>query len=152
MQFVNARRALRLAALRAGRARARSAARWRSGLEPLYQQYFDADTAHSSPAWARPARYHFLSLGRFVPYAEGGDRSPGAPISRCSRSDSTFTFVVWAGVGASYFVTDRTALYAGYRYEHISNGNTSATRTAVSRPTAAYSGYPSTSSELSSFE
>ena len=36
--------------------------------------------------------------------------------------DSTFTFVVWAGVGASYFVTDRTALYAGYRYEHISNG------------------------------
>jgi opacity protein-like surface antigen len=31
--------------------------------------------------------------------------------------------VVWGGIGASVFVTDTTALYAGYRYEHNSNGN-----------------------------
>jgi hypothetical protein len=29
------------------------------------------------------------------------------------------------GVGASVFLTDRTALYIGYRLQHISNGNTS---------------------------
>ena len=39
------------------------------------------------------------------------------------RSD--FTFLLWGGAGASYFVTDRTAVYAGYRYQHVSNGNTS---------------------------
>ena len=39
--------------------------------------------------------------------------------------DSTFTFVVEAGVGLSYFVTDNVALNAGYRFQHISNGHTS---------------------------
>lgn len=39
--------------------------------------------------------------------------------------DSTFTFVAEAGVGLSYFVTDTVALNAGYRFQHISNGNTS---------------------------
>jgi opacity protein-like surface antigen len=37
---------------------------------------------------------------------------------------SDFTFLVWGGAGVSYFVTDRTALYGGYRFQHVSNGNT----------------------------
>jgi opacity protein-like surface antigen len=40
--------------------------------------------------------------------------------------NSDFSFVLWGGVGASVFLTDTTAVYAGYRYEHNSNGNTAA--------------------------
>ena len=45
-------------------------------------------------------RYHFIGLGRLV------------------------TFALEAGVGWSYFVTDTVALNAGYRFQHISNGDT----------------------------
>lgn len=38
--------------------------------------------------------------------------------------DSTFTFVLEAGAGLAYFVTDTVALNVGYRYQHISNGRT----------------------------
>jgi lipid A 3-O-deacylase len=36
-----------------------------------------------------------------------------------------FTFVLEAGAGVSYFITDTVALNAGYRFQHISNGHTS---------------------------
>ena len=39
--------------------------------------------------------------------------------------DSAFTFVLEAGAGVSYFITDTVALNAGYRFQHISNGHTS---------------------------
>ncbi len=32
--------------------------------------------------------------------------------------------MLWGGAGLSYFVTDRAALYGGYRFQHVSNGNT----------------------------
>ena len=123
VQFVNARRALRLAALqrRAGPARCTARSSW--AWSPCTSSTSSRRT-HSSPAWASTGRYHFLSLGRFVPYAEMAPSLPGGTDLKVFEIDSTFTFVVWAGVGASYFVTDRTALYAGYRYEHISNGDT----------------------------
>jgi len=38
---------------------------------------------------------------------------------------SAFAFLLFGGVGASYFVTDHTALYVGYRIQHVSNGDTS---------------------------
>ena len=38
--------------------------------------------------------------------------------------DSDFSFLVWGGAGVSVFLTDTTAVYAGYRYQHNSNGNT----------------------------
>ena len=93
------------------------------GLEPLYQQYISPKQNYFA-GLGMTYRYHFLALGRLVPYAElaafaGGTNLKGAEI----RSD--FAFLLWSGVGASYFLADRTALYAGYRYEHVSNGNTS---------------------------
>ena len=91
------------------------------GVEALYQQYFHPDTAYFA-GLGPTARYHFLSLGRFVPYAEAAI-IPGATNLKVFEIGSTFTLVMWGGVGASYFVGDRTALYAGYRWEHISNGN-----------------------------
>jgi hypothetical protein len=92
------------------------------GLEPLYQRYLEPRDAFFA-GLGLTGRYHFLSLGRFVPYAEAAAFAGGTDLKiREIRSD--FTFLLWVGAGASFFVTDRTALYGGYRYEHLSNGNT----------------------------
>ena len=93
------------------------------GLEPVYQRYTEPMPAF----WAGLAavfRYHFLGLGWVVPYAEvaGG---AGATDLRVREIDSTFSFLVWGGVGASVFLTDSIAVYVGYRLAHNSNGNTS---------------------------
>ena len=93
-----------------------------AGLEPFYQRYTDPHSAF----WAgliAVFRYHFLSLGRFVPYVEAGG-GPGGTNLNVVEIDSDFSFVLWGGVGASVFLTSTTAVYAGYRYEHISNGHT----------------------------
>jgi opacity protein-like surface antigen len=93
------------------------------GLEPLLQQY----THPSDAQWAGMAlvgRYHFLALGRFVPWVEilGGAGGTGLKVPEIR---SSFAFLIDGGVGASYFVTDWMSLYVGYRLQHISNGNTS---------------------------
>jgi opacity protein-like surface antigen len=93
------------------------------GLEPLYQKYVEPDHAFFGGLGVT-GRYHFLSLGRFVPYVEAAAFAGGTDL-KVPEIDSSFTFVLWAGAGASVFVTDRTAIYAGYRWTHISNGNTS---------------------------
>jgi opacity protein-like surface antigen len=92
------------------------------GLEPLYQRYLEPHDAFFAGLGAT-VRYHFLSLGRFVPYAEAAGFAGGTDL-RTREIDSDFTFLLWAGAGVSFFVTDRTALYAGYRWQHVSNGNT----------------------------
>lgn len=92
------------------------------GLEPTYQRYQNG----ASGSWAgvvAHGRWHFLSLGRFVPYVELGAGAGGTDLNTF-EIDSTFAFLVAAGVGASVFVTDRIALYGGYRMVHISNGHT----------------------------
>jgi hypothetical protein len=91
------------------------------GVEPLFQEYIEPRPAY----WAGlmgVLRYHFLSFGRFVPYIEGG-AGAGATDLRVREIESNFSFLLWAGVGASVFITDAMAVYAGYRYEHNSNGN-----------------------------
>jgi lipid A 3-O-deacylase len=92
------------------------------GLEPLYQKYLEPDDAFFAGLGAT-ARYHFLSLGRFVPYAEAAAFAGGTDL-KIREIDSDFTFLLWFGAGASVFVTDRAAIYAGYRWTHVSNGNT----------------------------
>jgi len=94
-----------------------------TGLGPLYQRYTDHVNADFA-GLAATARYHFLSLGAFVPYLELVAAAGWTNLEvREIRSD--FAFLLFGGVGASFFVTDETALYAGYRFEHVSNGNTS---------------------------
>jgi len=93
------------------------------GFEPLYQKYTEPKPAF----WAGLAsvlRYHFLGLGRVVPYAELGAAAGGTDLE-IREIDSSFAFLLFGGLGASIFVSDKTALYAGYRYQHVSNGNTS---------------------------
>lgn len=92
------------------------------GVEPLYQRYLDPNDAFFAGLGVT-GRYHFLSLGRVVPYVEAAAFAGGTDL-RVREIDSDFTFLLWAGAGASFFVTDRAALYAGYRLTHVSNGNT----------------------------
>jgi lipid A 3-O-deacylase len=93
------------------------------GLEPLYQHY----TTPKQAFWAglsAVGRYHFLSLGRFVPYVEIAGSAGGTDLD-IPEIRSAFAFLLFGGVGASVFVSDKTALYVGYRFQHVSNGNTS---------------------------
>jgi hypothetical protein len=93
------------------------------GLEPLYQQYIGPKQNYFA-GLGMTYRYHFLGLGRVVPYAELAGFA-GYTNLKITEIRSDFTFMLYGGVGASYFMTDRTAVYTGYRYEHVSNGHTS---------------------------
>lgn len=93
------------------------------GLEPIYQQYISPKQNYFA-GLGMTYRYHFLGLGRLVPYAEVAAFA-GYTNLKITEIRSDFTFMLYGGVGASYFVADHTAVYAGYRYEHISNGHTS---------------------------
>jgi hypothetical protein len=90
------------------------------GLEPFYQRYGAGLDAFYA-GLAAVGRYHFLSLGRFVPYVEFAGAAGGTDL-RIREIDSDFAFLLFGGAGASVFVTDTTALYAGYRLQHVSNG------------------------------
>ena len=93
------------------------------GLQPLYQRYVEPERRF----WAGLAavvRYHFLGLGRVVPYVELAGSAGGTDLE-LPEIRSTFAFLLWGGVGASVFVSDNAAVYAGYRWQHVSNGNTS---------------------------
>jgi hypothetical protein len=93
------------------------------GVEPIYQRYFH-NTSGYFAGLGLAARYHFLSLGIFAPYVELGAAAGGTNL-KVIEIDSSFAFRLYGGVGASLFVADNAALYAGYRMVHISNGNIS---------------------------
>src|SRR5262249_39549361 len=93
------------------------------GLEAVYQHYTKPNGTYYA-GLALSGRYHFLSLGRFVPYVELLAAAGGTNL-KVKEIDSSFAFWLAGGLGASYFVTDTVALYAGYRMVHVSNGNTS---------------------------
>ncbi|MGH7279793.1 MAG: acyloxyacyl hydrolase [Candidatus Rokuibacteriota bacterium] len=92
------------------------------GLEPFYQRYDHPGRAFLAGAGI-VGRYHFTALGRFVPYVEVAGFA-GCTDLEILEINSAFTFLVFGGVGASFFVADAAAVYAGYRYQHVSNGNT----------------------------
>jgi hypothetical protein len=93
------------------------------GLEGWFQYYVSPDSA-TAAGLKLAFRYHFIGLGRFVPYLEATAGAGGTSL-KVPEINSTFTFVLEGGVGVSYFITDIVALTFGYRFQHISNGNTS---------------------------
>jgi lipid A 3-O-deacylase len=93
------------------------------GLEPTFQKYEGSRDAFWAGLSAR-GRWHFLSLGRFVPYVELAAGAGGTDLNAI-EINSSFAFLLSAGVGASLFVTDQLAIYGGYRLIHVSNGHTS---------------------------
>jgi lipid A 3-O-deacylase len=92
------------------------------GVEPIYQRFVEPDDAFFAGLGA-VARYHLLPLGRLVPYVELG-AAPGYTDLRVIEQRTDVVFLLLGGVGASVFVADRVALYAGYRLQHISNAGT----------------------------
>jgi hypothetical protein len=92
------------------------------GLEPFFQQYRHPDARFGGLGLL--LRYHFLALGRVVPYVELFGAAGGSDLN-IPEIDSTFTLMAQGGVGASLLLTDRIALYAGYRLQHVSNAHTS---------------------------
>lgn len=99
----------------------------RGALEPGLEgwlQYYRSPRSATAEGLKLAARYHFISLGRLIPYLEATAGAGGTSL-RVPEIDSTLTFVLEAGAGLSYFVTDVVALNAGYRFQHISNGHTS---------------------------
>lgn len=99
----------------------------RSALEPGIEgwfQYYVSPRGATAEGLKLALRYHFIGLGRLVPYLELTGGAGGTSL-RVREIDSTFTFATEAGAGLSYFLTDVVALNAGYRFQHISNGHTS---------------------------
>ena len=92
-----------------------------TGLEP-WLQYYPRQQA-TAEGLKLAARYHFLGASPFFPYAEllAG---AGATSLKVREVRSSNAFVLEGGLGLSYFVDEGVALTAGYRFQHISNGNT----------------------------
>ncbi|MFI5326142.1 MAG: acyloxyacyl hydrolase [Candidatus Rokuibacteriota bacterium] len=93
------------------------------GIEGWFQYYLSPHEA-TAQGLKVAMRYHLIGFGRLVPYLEGTAGAGGSSL-KVREIDSTFTFVLEAGAGLSYFVTDSVALNMGYRFQHISNGHTS---------------------------
>ena len=94
------------------------------GAEMVYIQFQEPIVTHGI-GFAPKIKYTFVALDRIRPYAEFA----GGPFwtdlaGKIPEESSQFNFVLTAGFGVSYFLTDRTALNVGYRFHHISNGGT----------------------------
>ena len=94
------------------------------GAEMVYIQFQEPFLTHGI-GFTPKIKYTFAALNRIRPYAEFA----GGPFwtdlaGKIPEESSQFNFVLMAGFGVSYFLTDRAALNVGYRFQHISNGGT----------------------------
>ena len=94
------------------------------GAEMVYIQFREPFLTHGL-GFTPKIKYTFVALDRIRPYAEFA----GGPFwtdlaGKIPEESSRFNFVLTAGFGVSYFLTDQTALNVGYRFHHISNGGT----------------------------
>jgi len=94
------------------------------GAEMVYIQFQEPILTHGI-GFAPKIKYTFVALDRIRPYAEFA----GGPFwtdlaGKIPEESSQFNFVLMAGFGISYFLTDQVALNAGYRFQHISNAGT----------------------------
>ena len=94
------------------------------GAEMVYIRFQEPFVTHGV-GFAPKIKYTFVAQDRIRPYAEFA----GGPFwtdlaGKIPEESSRFNFVLTAGFGISYFLTDQAALNAGYRFNHISNGGT----------------------------
>jgi opacity protein-like surface antigen len=94
------------------------------GAEMVYIQFQEPFVTHGV-GFAPKIKYTFVALDRIRPYAEFA----GGPFwtdlaGKIPEESSRFNFVLMAGFGVSYFLTDQVALNVGYRFQHISNAGT----------------------------
>jgi lipid A 3-O-deacylase len=95
------------------------------GAEMVYIQFQEPILTHGV-GFAPKIKYTFVALDRIRPYAE----FTGGPFwtdlaGKIPEESSQFNFILMAGFGVSYFLTNQLALNAGYLFNHISNGGTS---------------------------
>ena len=95
------------------------------GAEMVYIQFQEPFLTHGL-GFTPKIKYSFTALDRIRPYAEFA----GGPFwtdlaGKIPEESSRFNFVLTAGFGVSYFLTDQAALNVGYRFHHISNAGTS---------------------------
>jgi len=96
---------------------------WKGALElgvEGWLQYYTEPARATAFGLKAASRYHFIGLGRLVPYVEllAG---VGATSLNVKEIDSNVTFVLEAGAGLAYMITERIAVSAGYRFYHVSN-------------------------------
>jgi lipid A 3-O-deacylase len=94
------------------------------GAEMVYIQFQEPFLTHGV-GFTPKIKYSFVALDRIRPYAEFA----GGPFwtdlaGKIPEESSRFNFVLTAGFGISYFLTDQTAFNVGYRFHHISNAGT----------------------------
>ena len=113
------------------------------GAEMAYIQFQEPVLTHGV-GFTPKIKYSFVSLDRIRPYAEFA----GGPFwtdlgGKIPEQSSQFNFILSAGFGVSYFLTDQVALNAGYRFQHISNAHTSRANVGLnsSLPFAGFSFY-----------
>ena len=92
------------------------------GLEGWFQVYLEP-RVFTAAGLKIALRHHFVGVGPLVPYLEATAGAGGTNLT-VRETHSHFTFVLEAGAGVSYFMTPGAALNLGYRFQHISNGNT----------------------------
>jgi opacity protein-like surface antigen len=92
-----------------------------TGLEPWLQYYLEPRGA-TAEGLKVALRYHFLGASPIFPYVEVLAGMGGTSLN-VKEIRSNFTFVLEAGAGLGFFLTDGVQLTAGYRFQHISNGN-----------------------------
>lgn len=100
---------------------------YRTALEPGVEGWFEyylGPKRAAAGGLKAALRWHALGFGRIVPYLELTAGAGGTGL-RLPESQSTFTFILEGGVGAAVFLTPDLAITAGYRIQHLSNGNTS---------------------------
>ena len=94
------------------------------GAEMVYIQFQEPILTHGV-GFTPKIKYTFVAQDRIRPYAEFA----GGPFwtdlaGKIPEESSQFNFVLMAGFGVSYFLTDQVALNIGYRFQHISNAGT----------------------------
>ena len=94
------------------------------GAEMVYIQFQEPVLTHGV-GFTPKIKYTFVAGDRIRPYAEFA----GGPFwtdltGKIPEESGEFNFILSAGFGVSYFLTDQAALNIGYRFQHISNAGT----------------------------
>ena len=113
------------------------------GAEMVYIRFQEPFVTHGV-GFAPKIKYTFVAPDRIRPYVEFA----GGPFwndlaGNIPEQHSQFNFILTAGLGISYFLTDQAAVNAGYRFQHISNAGTSSPNVGLnsSLPFAGFSFY-----------
>ncbi len=90
------------------------------GLAPLFEHFQTLD--QNFGGLGLKLRYYWIRyrVGRLVPWIEAS-ATPGGTDLRVPYVPGPFMFVIEGGLGLSYFLSERVALYFGYQIQHISN-------------------------------